>query len=173
MVSSCSVAFWGDSISVLTAPHLGEGLQVQLRGTIGGTAAATVPTFLQDPLDARFVVLEYGTNDSNGKTLFESPMRSMLESVKAKGRTPVVVGLSNATQGEMAYRAVNNLKGSQLANEYGALFVDWAAVPWSPSDLMDDGVHPDDAYQQRLAGLLTQVLVDAAPECGQSGAAAA
>lgn len=164
---ACTVAFWGDSISALTSPRLGKGLQVQLHGVIGGTAEAAQAAFLQDALAARFVVLEYGTNDSNGRRPFEPAMRSMLERIKAVGRTPVVVGLSNATAGELLVHAAYNGTAKSLAREYGALFVDWAAVTWSPADLMADGVHPVDAYQQRLADRLTQAIVDTAPECAQ------
>lgn len=161
----CSVAYWGDSIAGITTPLLGKGLQVGGHAVIGGTAEAAQSVFLQDPLESRFVVIEYGTNDANGHRPYEPAMRSMLERVKAMGRTAVVVGLSNATQGDMVYRATYNALAGNLAREYGALFVDWAAVPWSASDLKADGVHPLDAYAQRLADRLTQVIVDAAPEC--------
>lgn len=164
-VPACSVAYWGDSISALTAPRLGKGLQVALHSVVGGTAAANAPAFLQDPLVARFVVLEFGTNDANAHAPFEPAMRSMLERIKAVGRTPVVVGLSNATVGEALYHATYNALAGNLAREYGALFVDWAAVTWSPADLMADGVHPADAYQKRLADELTRTIVAAAPEC--------
>jgi lysophospholipase L1-like esterase len=162
---ACSVYFWGDSISALTAPRLGATLKLKTHGVVGGTALAAQTALLQDELVARFVVIEYGTNDANSLAPFEPAMRAMLERIKAVGRTPVVVGLSNATVGELAVHANYNLIAKSLASEYGALFVDWAAVPWSPADLMADGVHPADAYQQRLADQLTQVIVDAAPEC--------
>lgn len=158
----CSVIFYGDSITGLTAPRLGKGLQVTVKAQVGGTAQANLAAFLQDPLTARFVAINFGTNDANAHAPFEPAMRSMLEWVKAKGRTPVLTGLSNATAGDAAYRATYNAVASQLAKEYGAIWVDWAAVPAS---LMADGVHPDDAMQQRLADRLTRAIVAVAPEC--------
>lgn len=165
-VPSCSVAYWGDSIAGITTPLLGKGLEVGGHAVIGGTAQAALPTFLQDPLSSRFIVIQYGTNDSNAEQSIEVPLRSMLDRVKAAGRTAVLTGLSNATQGDMAYHALNNALAGNLAREYGALFVDWAAVPWSAADLKADGVHPADAYAQRLADALTGAIVKAAPECG-------
>ena len=164
-VPACSFAYWGDSISAMTAPRIGKGIQVQLHGVVGGTAQAAQYALLQDPLAARFVALEYGTNDSNGKVPYEPAMRAMLDRIKAVGRTPVIVGLPNATVGEVLYHATYNALAGQLAQQYGALFVDWASVPWQASDLMPDGVHPKDDYQQRLADAITRVITDAAPEC--------
>jgi lysophospholipase L1-like esterase len=164
-VPSCSFAYWGDSISAMTAPRIGKGIQVELHGVVGGTAQAAQFALLQDPLAARFIALEYGTNDSNGKVPYEPAMRAMLDRIKAVGRTPVIVGLPNATIGEATYHATYNALAGQLAQQYGALFVDWASVPWQASDLMPDGVHPKDDYQQRLADRITQVITDAAPEC--------
>lgn len=166
-VAPCSVAYWGDSIAAMTAPRMDKRLDVELHGVVGGTAQAAQASFLQDPLLARFVVLEYGTNDSNAKVPFEPAMRAMLDWAKAAGRTPVLTGLSNATAGELVVHAVYNVQTLQLAKEYGALHADWAAVAWSPADLMADGVHPNDSYQQRLADKLVVTILAAAPECEQ------
>jgi lysophospholipase L1-like esterase len=161
----CSLAYWGDSISGMTRSRIGAGISVASHGVIGGTAAAAVPVLLQDPLAERFVALEYGTNDANSQTPYEPAMRSMLERIRAVGRSAVIVGLSNATAGDMVYRATYNALARKLAGEYGATFVDWSSVTWSPADLQPDGVHPDDAYAQRLADALTAAIVSVAPEC--------
>lgn len=162
----CSVAYWGDSISAMTAPRIGKGLQVNVHGVIGGTAQAALPTFLQDPLAERFVVIEYGMNDSNGAAAssFEMSVRSMLDRVKAVGRTPVLTGISNATAGEVGVRANLNLLLSKLATDYGAVWANWPATSGA---LTADGVHPTDAYAQALADALTAAIVKTAPECAQ------
>lgn len=164
-VTGCTVGYWGDSIAGLTTPHMDKRLQMSGHAVIGGTAQAAQATLLQDELAERFQVVEYGTNDSNSMVPFEPAMRAMLDRIKAKGRTPVLTGLSNATVGEMAYRATYNAITGQLAKEYGAIFANWAAVPWSPSDLKADGVHPNEDYQKRLADRLSAVILEAAPEC--------
>jgi lysophospholipase L1-like esterase/predicted small lipoprotein YifL len=163
--TGCTVAYWGDSISALTESKLGKGLAVTAHAVIGGTAQAALPTFLQDPMVERFVVIQYGMNDSNGAgaSAFETSIRSMLDRAKAVGRTPVLTGISKATAGEVGVRANLNLLLSQLANDYGALWANW---PSTSGALMADGVHPADDYQQLLADKLTRVIVDAAPECG-------
>jgi lysophospholipase L1-like esterase len=164
--TGCTVAYWGDSISALTESKLGKGLAVTAHAVIGGTAQAALPTFLQDPMVERFVVIEYGMNDSNGAgaSAFETSTRSMLDRTKAMGRTPVLTGISKATAGEVAVRANLNLLLSKLANDYGALWADW---PSTSGALMADGIHPADDYQQLLADRLTQAIVDVAPECGR------
>jgi len=161
----CSVAFWGDSIAGQVAPKLGKGLQLQNHATPAHTAGMDLGAFLQDPLVARFVVIEYGTNDANFGSDLYGPLRSMLDWVKAKGRTAVLTGLSNGTVGNAAARATYNALTVQLAKEYGALFADWPSVQYDSVSDLTDGVHPDADYQQRLADRLTQTIVAVAPEC--------
>lgn len=163
-VTGCSVIFYGDSITALTAPRMGKGLQVTVKAQVGGTAQSNLATFLQDPLDARFVAINFGMNDSNGAgaMTFDSTVRSMLDRAKALGRTPVLTGISKATAGDVGIRSNLNLLLSQLAKDYGALWADWPATNGA---LMADGIHPADEMQQALADRLTQAITAVAPEC--------
>lgn len=162
----CSVAYWGDSISSQTGPRIDKRLQLTPHAVVGGTATAARAPFLQDPLTERFIVIQYGINDANFKIALEPALRSMLERVKAIGRTPVLTGISQATAGEFGLYMTHNAVVRKLATEYGAIYADWPGVPFSgAADLMPDGIHPLDGYAQRLADRLSQALLDAAPEC--------
>jgi len=163
---ACSVAYWGDSVSALTGPKLDKRLHVAMHAVVGGTAQAALPQVLQDTMAERFVVIEYGTNDANYKADLATPMRSMLDYAKSKQRKPVLTAMSNATAGELAYHSTLNLVIASLAGEYKSLFANWPTVQYAGAgDLMPDGVHPNDGYQQRLADRLSQTILDAAPEC--------
>jgi lysophospholipase L1-like esterase len=165
-VGVCSVEIWGDSIAALTAPRLATTLQVDLHAVVGGTAQDALAAFLQDPLAARFIVIEYGTNDANAGSDLEVPVRSMLQWADAKGRTVVLTGTPHEVAGEVAVEANYNLWLSTL----GRAYADWPGVAYAgPSDLMADGVHPADAYQQRLADALSKTIENLAPECSNPG----
>lgn len=160
-VGACTTDYWGDSISALTAPKLDPKLKATTHTVIGGTAQAALPQFLQAPLAAQFIVIEYGTNEANSQQPLAPALRSMLDRVKALGRTPVLTGLSRATAGDAAYHATFTALVEQLAGEYGAVYANWPAVQFDgPSDLQPDGVHPADAYAQRLADAVSQKLRD-------------
>lgn len=164
--SPCSVGYWGDSISALTEPLMDDRLDISLHAVPGGTAKAAQETFLQDALAERFIVIQYGMNDANGQVPVEATLRSMLDRVKAKGRTPVLTGISRASAGEVMLRVAYNVQIAGLATEYSALHADWPGLPFNAAaDLMDDGVHPNDGYQQRLADKLSETILAVAPEC--------
>lgn len=164
--ATCSVAYWGDSISALTGPKINPDLSVNLHAVVGGTAAAAVPAFLQDSMAERFIVIEYGTNDANSETPLEASYRSMMDWAKAHNRTIVLTGMSHGTAGDMIYHSTYDLVIQNLAKEYGAIYANWPGVAYAgASDLLPDGVHPNDAYQQRLADQLSNVILAAAPEC--------
>lgn len=152
----CSVDFWGDSISAMVAPRLSPRLEVKLRSLPGGTAAAAQASFLQDPLESRFIVLEFGTNDANSGSLLEPPLRSMLDRAKVLGRRIVLAGIPIQTAGNTAVLANYRLLTGALASEYGTVYADWGA---EAGPLMADGVHPADEYQQLLADKLSQLIL--------------
>lgn len=161
-VGDCSIGYWGDSISALTAPRINPEFTVTLHAVVGGTALAAQATLLQDPLAERFQVLEYGMNDADAGEALQAPIASMLARVTAVGATPVLTGLSHATAGNEALRLDFDLWLSQQ----GAAWADWPDVAYAgASDLLPDGIHPDDAYSQRLADALSAKLALLAPDC--------
>jgi hypothetical protein len=164
----CSVIFYGDSITGMTAPLMGKGLQVTVKAQVGGTAQANLAAFLQDPLEARFVAINFGTNDANSETPMQAPLQSMVDYAKSKGRTVVLTGMSHGTQGDLVYHETYDALIKSMAKSDGVLFADWPGVPWSAADLQADGVHPNgNGYSQRLADRLTQAILAIAPECGR------
>ncbi|WP_177142590.1 GDSL-type esterase/lipase family protein [Variovorax sp. YR216] len=146
-----------------------ERLHVNVHPVYGGTAIAAQASVLQDAMAERFIVIQYGMNDSNYKSPIEPAFRSMLDRVKAMGRTPVLTGISTATAGEVMLRAVYNVTIANLAKEYGALYANWPGdVAYDAGSLMADGVHPTDDYQQRLADKLSATILAAAPGCAEA-----
>ncbi len=151
----CTIAYWGDSISALTAPRIDPRITVHLHAVFGGTAAAALPQFLQDPLTEPIVVIEYGANDANGGGDLYTPLTSMLARARARGRTVVLTGIARETAGDAALQALDNTLIRQQVGA-GVAYADWPSVAMS---LMADGVHPDDAMQQRLADALSATVL--------------
>jgi hypothetical protein len=161
----CTIALWGDSIAALTQARLNPGFKVTGHAVVGGTAAAAQATFLQDPLAEDIIVLQYGMNDANSETPMAAPVQSMLDWAKAKGKPVVITGISRDTAGDQAYWATYNALLEQMA----PVWANWPGVAFAgPSDLMPDGVHPNEAYQTRLADQLSAVLEKISPNCAIS-----
>jgi lysophospholipase L1-like esterase len=165
----CTVQLWGDSI--LGGPPSAKpadivraaGFAVIDRAVAGTTASGRLAEFLQDPLDARFVVIQFGINDASFSQEYEPALRSMLDRLKTLGRTAVVTGISNGTY-PMPLRPGYNDIARRLAAEYGALFADWDGVAWSAEDVPDQ-IHPGPAYSKPLSDRLIATLRQAASEC--------
>jgi len=149
----CTVAYWGDSISALTAPRLDPRITVHAHSVVGGTAQAAQTAFLQDPLAEPIVVLEYGTNDANGGSDLEAPLSSMIDRASSLHRTIILTGIPHETAGAVAVEANYNFWMSTLNLPY----VNWGSTS---GGLMADGVHPDDAYQQVLADALSAKILE-------------
>lgn len=157
-VSTCSVAVWGDSIAGGVYPLMDKRLDVHWYGMPGTTAAVGLPQFLQSPLAETYIVIEYGTNDANFKSFsYEYDMRTMLDRVKAMKKVPVLTGLSRTTYGDGQLHNAYNALASQLAKEYGAMWIDWGAVP---GELQADGIHPDPTLYKALADKLSNSIAE-------------
>jgi HNH endonuclease len=161
-VPPCSVLYFGDSIAALTSPRLDSSLQVTLKAQIGGTAQANLAAVLQDPMAARFVVYEFGTNDANGGSPLQAPVLAMIQRAESLGRTVVLTGIPHEVAGQVQVEANYSFWESTL----GRVYANWPAVAYAgPSDLMPDGVHPGTQYTQRLADALSATILSLAPEC--------
>lgn len=129
----------------------------------GNSVQLRMQGFLGEELDARFVVLQFGINDGGNGFNYREPLRSMVQRVKALGKTPVITGLSHV-KGAPKWRDDYDALAHQVAQEEGAIFADWGAVSHPDADFAD-GVHPGQAYSTRLVEQLVRALDAAAPEC--------
>lgn len=155
----CTIGYWGDSISGLTGWRIDPRIVVDMHAVWGGTAQAAVATFLQDPLAEPIQVIEYGTNDADAKVDPTGALTAMLDRAKALGRTVVLTGMPHNTAGDPSAHATVDAIIRALAKAYGAAYADWPDVPYAAGDLIADGVHPGDAYQQRLADVLSSTVL--------------
>ena len=152
----CRIGYWGDSISALTAPYIDPRIAVTLHSVVGGTSAAALATFLQDPLAEPIQVIEYGTNDANAGSDLIEPETSMLQRTKALGRLAVLTGIPQEQTGALAVEQNYDLWQSQQEVPYA----NWPGVAYAgASDTMPDGVHPEAAYAQRLAAALSTTIL--------------
>lgn len=174
----CSVALFGDSIlfggffpsgRIAEPPAAGlkrmrPALQITDRSEPGDSAKARMPSFINEPIKSRVVVLSLGLNDAGQGYDYEPPLRAMVERVKAIGATPVVTGISLVKPGEVPARDAYDAIARRVAAESGAVFADWGAVHFDVAD-MADAVHPAQAYSTRLTEQLALAVDRAAPEC--------
>lgn len=172
----CSVTLYGDSIlhggtvggrlfepPAAALERLRPMYRVVDRSSNGDYVLLRLPSFLADQIDTRFVVIEHGINDGGNGFDYREPLRSMVQRVKALGKTPIVTGLSRV-RGAPPFRETYDALARQVAQEEGAIFADWGAAPYSDADMADD-VHPAQAYSTRLVDKLVRALDAAAPEC--------
>lgn len=174
--ADCSVTLYGDSILYgytskgrLSEPpaaaikRLRPAYRVVDRSDTGDYVLRRLPTFLNDTIDTRLVVIEHGMNDAGNGFDYAEPLRSMVQRVKALNKTAVITGISHVVGG-MAARDDYDLVARRVAKEEGVTFADWGAVRFDEADMADD-VHPAQAYSTRLAEQLVRALDAAAPEC--------
>lgn len=172
----CSVTLYGDSIlyGYTNAGRLSEppasgikrlrpAYRVEDRTEPGDYVLRRLPTFLNQTIDTRFVVIEHGMNDAGNGFDYESPLRTMVQRVKALGAVPVITGLSNVRV-PLEKREAYNAIARRIADEEGAVFADWNAVAYDSADMADD-VHPAQPYSTRLTEKLVAALDTKAPEC--------
>ncbi|OUM01778.1 SGNH/GDSL hydrolase family protein [Variovorax sp. JS1663] len=133
------------------------------RSVPGNYVNLRIPGFLAEPLDARFVVLQFGINDGGQGFDYREPLRAMVQRVKALGKTPIITGLSRV-RGAPLWRDAYDALARHVAQEEGALFADWGTAAFDPADMADD-VHPGQSYSTRLIEQLVRALDRAAPEC--------
>lgn len=132
---------------------------------IGASASSKLPAILQAVITQRFVVVQYGLNDSGNGTPYEAPMRSIIDHIKAKGHTPILTGISQVQAGAqpLANWSTNNETARKLAADYGIPFADWGAVDLG--NHYTNAIHPDQAGSRILSARLGEVLDAIAPEC--------
>ena len=174
----CSVQLEGDSVlhGAFTGGSLAEvpaaalkrlrpAYRVVDRTQSGNYVNLRLPTFLAEPADTRFVVLQFGLNDGGQGMDYREPLRSMVQRVKAQKLTPMITGLSRV-RGAPPWRDAYDELARQVASEEGAIFADWGAAAYADGDMADD-LHPAQAYSTRLVEQLVKALDAAAPECAQ------
>lgn len=130
----------------------------------GMSAGRRAPVFINESVAARVVVIEYGMNDANESADYETPLRTILQRVKALGKTAIITGLSHTKAGHPIPRDAYDAIARRVASEEGVIFADWDAVPATDDDMADQ-LHPNQAYSTRLAEQLVRALDIAAPEC--------
>jgi len=135
----------------------------------GDSATVRLPAFLNDNPPGRIVVLQYGVNDTGmapSANAYAESLRSMVQRVKALGKTPVITGLSRSV---IPKRDLFDDTARRVAYEESVVFADWSAAEWHPDTDMDvvGGAHPKQAYSLRLVERIALALDKVAPECSQ------
>jgi GDSL-like Lipase/Acylhydrolase family len=192
---ACVVELYGDSIMAgngspetpaMTLHRVRPGLEVVDKAVAGRALMMLASTFNNDPRSASHVVIENGVIDSwRGvhPQQFAVTLRSMIDFVRAEGRTPVLTGFSRqvftpnmSVDGEaLLRRDLYDQWVGQIAEETKVPFADWGSVPFGGASDLLDGVHPGKAYSDRLVQKLAETLDGVALECTppESGEASA
>lgn len=165
----CTVALYGDSIlagantsgalerrpaDVLRA----AGFKVTDAAAAGASATGSIAAFENTHLTARFVVVEWFTNDVNNGLPVIPPLTRALQHVKASGRTPVMTGAYRYAGTDQQRAEVRALSTST-----GTAYAGWDEVEGERISATDG--HPSQAYSDALAGRLVDTLRALAPEC--------
>lgn len=175
----CSVSLYGDSIMVGVAPAFAQArgkYRIEHKAVPGAQLMHLDRTFNNDSRTARFVVIENGSIDAwQGRppVLLALTLGAMADYVRAEGRQPVLTGPSNVAQfpgsvlpvfGE-AGRAQFEVELKKVVADQGIAFADWGSVHFEGAADVPDGIHPRQAYSERLALRLAETLDKLAPEC--------
>lgn len=177
--ADCTLQLEGDSIahgglSLLTSiPEVPAAAIKRLRPAYvvtdksvnGESAHRRAPIFINEPIAARIVVIEFGVNDAGNSYPYETAMRLLLDRTKALGKVVVITGLPPQRVPLVNADAYNAI-AKRLAREYGATFADWRSVVIDPVDMSDD-VHPLQKGSTQLVEQLVRALDRAAPECAK------
>lgn len=167
---TCSVALWGDSLLA------GQSTKGQLATTpaqfiaaarpsytvsdftVSGSGANQMePAFRAYPQTARFVVLEWGANDTTGGyTDITGVLTRDVQWVLTQGKVPVLTGIDPAYDNPLIIA-----QPIAVAKATGAAYAGWDQVTGGTVD----GLHPDQATSNALAQKIIDVLDGLAPEC--------
>jgi hypothetical protein len=167
---NCSVTVWGDSIGLGLAAEIAKARPLYRtvdRAMSGTSAQGRYAEFMAAPIDTRVSIIQWGMNDLAYTTAAEHGARigSMIQHVQAGGGVALVTGISRTYGYYDTQRDAMDFAARDATVKGGAVFADWGAVPYSPSEIPDT-IHPDAAYKARLVGQLLYALDVAAPECG-------
>lgn len=177
--ADCTLQLEGDSIAhggltLLTSiPEIPAAAIKRLRPAYlvtdksvnGESAHRRAPIFINEPIAARIVVIEFGVNDAGNSYPYETAMRLLLDRTKALGKVVVITGLPPQRVPLVNADDYNTI-AKNLAREYGATFADWRSVVIDPVDMSDD-VHPLQKGSTQLVEQLVRALDQAAPECAK------
>lgn len=170
-VTDCTVDLRGDSIlhGENSTGHLEHRPADRIREwrpayTVADNAVSgqsitwAIGTFLNTHLTARFVVLEWSTNDINAGLDFEPALHQAVEHVKASGRTPVMTGMypyvADPTKAEVIQR---------ISREEKTAYAGWEQATGAVQSATDG--HPSQTLSDDLTRRLVAVLDAIAPEC--------
>lgn len=168
-VADCAIYLAGDSIlaGVNMSGTLerrpadvlrGAGFKVTDAAVPGASATGSISAFENTQLTARFVVVEWFTNDVNNGLPVIPPLTRAVQHVKASARTPVMTGAyryAGTDQQRAEVRA--------LATSTGTAYAGWDEVEGERVSATD--AHPAQSYSDALAGRLVDTLRALAPEC--------
>lgn len=160
---ACEVVLYGDSIMrgeplILQGPHrriqaARPSWTVDLRAVAGQTGHHGARLNLNDPRPTpAVVVMQWGINDAIQRTDV-SPIRLLIEKVRAEGSRPVLTGPSPWAGDVARWHAVHTAIQA-MAAETETPWVNWGAAPLRTID----GLHPDQDSTNRLVDALIGVL---------------
>jgi hypothetical protein len=168
--ADCSIALWGDSLLAgqSTVGALAQSPAQFIRSarprytvddfTISGSGGNEAEAgFRGYPLTDRFVVLEWGANDTTeGYTDITGVLTRDVQWVQSHGKTPILTGIDPAYNNPLIIA-----QPIAVAKATGAAYAGWDTVQGGTVD----GLHPDQATSNALAQKIIDVLDTLAPEC--------
>lgn len=127
------------------------------------------------PRSGRWVVIENGVIDAWRNVdarLFVHTLKSMLEQARSEGREPILTGFSRQVATPALYindaELIRRDQYDELtritAAQMKVAFVDWGSVRFDGRDDLQDGIHPNLDYSNRLFEKLLSTL-DRVTQC--------
>jgi lysophospholipase L1-like esterase len=121
------------------------------------------------PRSGRWVVIESGVIDAwrNVKpALYVQALQDIIDGLRAEGREPILTGFSRQIEmpalhirkPQLLRRARYDELTRLVALDRKVTFVDWGAVRFDGPDDLQDGIHPNRAYSDRLFQKLLSTL---------------
>lgn len=174
----CTVEVYGDSIMAnnstperpLATRQREDPNQTFNDHSVPGTLLVGLArTFDKLPRTGRWVVIQNGVIDAwHGidPMLFTQTLRGMIERVRSEGREPMLTGFSRQVEtprldihpAQLARRDWYDGLTRQVAVDMQVPFVDWGAVRFDGPNDLQDGVHPNLDYSNRLFDKLLETL---------------
>ncbi len=120
----------------------------------GDTAQSAWRRFPYDVRSMGTVIIEQGTNDISGGRDPVPYLRKMVKYAQAEGRRVILTGITFRELVAPYSWMQANIDIIKLARERGCSHAGWNTVDYSS----DDGLHPDDAMNDRLVEQLMRTL---------------